>query len=165
MLAGLPATMIYFDVEPFAPNSFSLLPSHLNGVTPPPAGSPNYFMEVEAPELDPFFPTDRLQVWKFHVDFLIPANSTFSGPTVLPTAAFDPLICGANPFNQPCIPQPGTARLLDALADRLMFRLNYWNFGDREALVVNHTVDATGAGRAGVRWYELRVNSGTPSIF
>jgi hypothetical protein len=37
-----------------------------------------------------------------------------------------------------------------------MFRLQYRNFGDYEAMVTNHTVDVDGADRAGVRWYELR---------
>jgi hypothetical protein len=37
-----------------------------------------------------------------------------------------------------------------------MWRVQYRNFGTRETLVVNHTVDANGADRAGIRWYELR---------
>ncbi|HET7376390.1 MAG TPA: carboxypeptidase regulatory-like domain-containing protein, partial [Anaerolineae bacterium] len=45
---------------------------------------------------------------------------------------------------------------LDGVADRLMYRLTYRNFGDHEALVVNHTVRADGTDRAGVRWYEVR---------
>jgi hypothetical protein len=53
---------------------------------------------------------------------------------------------------------------LDAIGDRLMYRLAYRNFGDHESLVVNHTVDA-GAGRAGVRWYEIRDPGGAPAIY
>src|SRR5262249_12247124 len=53
-----------------------------------------------------------------------------------------------------CIPQAGTTQQLDSLADRMMYRLAYRNFGDHEALVVNHSVTA-GSG-VGVRWYELR---------
>ena len=41
-----------------------------------------------------------------------------------------------------CIPQSGTTQQLDSLADRLMFRLAYRNFGDHESLVVNHSVTA-----------------------
>jgi hypothetical protein len=47
----------------------------------------------------------------------------------------------------------GTTNQLDSLADRLMYRLSYRNFGDREALVINHSV-TSGSG-VGVRWYEL----------
>jgi len=35
-----------------------------------------------------------------------------------------------------------------------MYRLAYRNFGDHEAVVVNHSVDAGSS--VGVRWYELR---------
>ena len=45
---------------------------------------------------------------------------------------------------------------LDTLNDRLMYRMAYRNFGDHQAIVVNHSVDADGADHAGVRWYELR---------
>jgi hypothetical protein len=64
-----------------------------------------------------------------------------------------------------CIPQPGTSTKIDAIADRLMYRLQYRNFGDHESLVTNHTVDANGADRGGVRWYEVRNPTGTPSIY
>ena len=59
-----------------------------------------------------------------------------------------------------CIPQPGTSVKLDTLNDRLMYRMAYRNFGDHEAMVVNHSVDADGADHAGVRWYELRKTLG-----
>ena len=45
-----------------------------------------------------------------------------------------------------------------------MFRLAYRNFGDHEALVVNHTVDAS-SGQAGVRWYEVRDPGGAPVLY
>jgi hypothetical protein len=68
-----------------------------------------------------------------------------------------------------CIPQPGTSQKLDSLADRLMYRLAYRNFGSYESLVVNHSV-AVGSGRSktqtvGVRWYELRNPNATPTVF
>jgi hypothetical protein len=44
-----------------------------------------------------------------------------------------------------------------------MYRLVYRNFGDHESLVVSHTV-AAGAGAA-IRWYELRIANGKPSVF
>jgi hypothetical protein len=56
-----------------------------------------------------------------------------------------------------CIPQPGTSTQLDSLGDRLMYRLAYRNFGDHDALVVNHSV--TAGASVGVRWYELRSNA------
>ena len=44
-----------------------------------------------------------------------------------------------------------------------MNRLEYRNFGDHEALVVNHSV-STGSS-VGVRWYEVRNPSTTPTVF
>jgi hypothetical protein len=44
-----------------------------------------------------------------------------------------------------------------------MYRVSYRNFGDHEALLANHSVNA--GGHAGVRWYELRGPGSTPSIY
>jgi len=49
-----------------------------------------------------------------------------------------------------------------------MYRLAYRNFGDHEALVVNHSVKVSGNNQnqvVGVRWYELRNPNGTPQVF
>src|SRR5262249_54240674 len=54
-----------------------------------------------------------------------------------------------------CIPQPGTSVGLDSLADRLMNRASYRNFGGRQSIVLNHSVDVNGADHAGIRWYRL----------
>ena len=75
------------------------------------------------------------RVYHFHVGFAIPANSTL---TLIRLVA-----CGGLRVStlRPCVPQlgcPGTS--LDNLADRLMFRLAYRNFGDHESLVGNFTV-------------------------
>ena len=146
MLAGNPATQICFQLS----SSFGgLLPSDLDGATAPPAGSPNFYLN---------FGSNSLNLWTFHADFANPANSTFTGPTNIPVAAFSPA-CGGGT----CIPQSGTSQQLDSLADRLMYRLAYRNFGDHESLVVNHSV--TAGSSVGVRWYELRSPNGTPTVF
>jgi len=149
MLAGQAATQQCVQLS----SSFGgLLPSDLDGATPPPAGSPNYYVA---------FGANVLQLWKFHVDWTTPANSTFTGPKNIPVAAFNAACNGGGT----CIPQSGTTQQLDSLADRLMYRLAYRNFGDHESLVVNHSVDA-GSGRVGVRWYELRSpGAASPTVF
>jgi hypothetical protein len=101
------------------------------------------------------FGTSALNLFKFHVDFTNPANSTFTGPTVISVAPFTPL-CGGGT----CVPQPGSTQKLDSLADRLMYRLSYRNFPSHESLVVNHSV-AVGTG-GGIRWYEIQ-NPGSAS--
>src|SRR5262249_47821325 len=103
---------------------------------------------------------DQLQIWRFHVDWTNPEASTFTGPVVLPTAPFDSNLCG---YSHNCLPQRGTSRKVDAIADRLMYRLQYRNFVDHETLVVNHTVDV-GGDHAGIRWYEVRDPGGAAII-
>ena len=57
-----------------------------------------------------------------------------------------------------------SSNYLDNLADRLMFRLAYRNFGDHESLVGNWTVKSNNI--AGVRWFELRgVTAGPVTTF
>ena len=149
MLAGNPATQICFQTS----NAYGgLLPSDLDGSTPPPAGSPNAFVAFGNNSAS-------LDIWKFHTDFTTPANSTFTGPTSVPAPAFSAACSGGGA----CIPQSGTTQLLDSLADRLMHRLAYRNFGDHESLVLNHSV--TAGSSVGVRWYELRNVSTTPTIY
>ncbi len=47
-----------------------------------------------------------------------------------------------------------------------MYRLAYRNFGDHEAMVVNHAVSTGNKKPSGIRWYELRSpGTGTFSIF
>jgi hypothetical protein len=149
MLAGAAATQQCFQLS----SSFGgVLPSDLDGATAPPAGSPNFMLN---------FGTNSLNLWKFHVDWANSANTTLVGPTSIPVGAFSEACGGSN-----CIPQPGTTQKLDSLGDRLMYRLAYRNFGDHESLVTNHSVAVGGKkGTVGMRWYELRSPSATPTVF
>lgn len=150
MLTGQAATQQCFNTS----SSYGdLLPADLDGSRLPPAGSPEYLVSLGAT-------ADTLAYWKFHVDWTTPANSTFTGPASLAVAAFTGA-CGG--ISGRCIPQAGTAQQLDVLGDRVMQRLAYRNFGDHEALVVNHSV--TAGASTGVRWYELRAGGGALSIF
>jgi hypothetical protein len=154
MLLGQSAQAVYFDLYGVDPNLGGMLPADLDG--PAPAdGTPNYF--VEADDNGAGFPQDQLQIWQFHVDWTTPGNSTFTQTGILPTAAFDSNMCGGG---RNCIPQQGTSVKLDAIADRMMYRLQYRNFGTYQTMVANHTVDVNSSDRAGIRWYELR-NSGS----
>jgi len=170
MLVGDPtAQMVYFDLFSVNPCFGGQLPSDMDGYLPPP-GSPNYYMEVDDDAWGCFSPpTDSLRLWRFHVDWTNPANSTF-GVNGQPNATLNVASWNSMPCvligSRDCIPQPGvpTTQYLDAIGDRLMYRLQYRNFGTYQALVTNHTVDA-GGGRAGIRWYEIRDPGGTPTIF
>src|SRR4030081_3359901 len=69
MRSGAAATQVCFQLST---SVGGLLPSDLDGSTAPPAGSPNFFLN---------FGTNSLNLWKFHVNFVTPASSTFTGPT------------------------------------------------------------------------------------
>ncbi len=146
MMTGAAATGVCFQQ---ASTIEGILPSDLDGATPPPAGSPNYYVN---------FAGNALDFWKFHVDFVTPASSTFTGPTSLAVAPFS-ILCGTG---RTCVPQTGTTQLLDSLGDRMMYRLAYRNLGDHEALVANHSIKAGSS--SGVRWYEIR-NPAAPVIY
>ena len=148
MLAGAAATAQLFHLSLLYGG---LLPSTLDGKTLPPAGAPNYFLALND--------SSSLALWKFQVDFANSANSTLTGPITIPVAGYTELCNGGT-----CVPQAGTTQQLDSLADRVMYRLAYRNFGDHEALVVNHSVAPT-AGGGGVRWYEIRSPGGTPTAY
>ncbi len=166
MLAGDPtASYIYFDIENGNVNVGGVLPSDLDGLTPPPAGTPNYFAYFTADEFgDPAHPFDSLRIYEFKPNFATPASSTFTERADSPVAvaAFDPRSpAGRDDIEQP--PPATSGAFLDAIMDRLMFRLAYRNFGSHESLVVTHTVNVSGVSpttpanmRAGVRYYELR---------
>ena len=148
MLQGLTATF-QTTANALGNTAAGFLPADLDGSTLPPAGAPNYFLGFGNPM--PFY--------EFHVDWAVPANTTFTNPTSVANAPFTRL-CPT----QSCVPQPGTAVGLDGLGDRGMFRLAYRNFGTHQSLVGNFSVDA-GGGQAGVRWYEIRNPGAGATLF
>jgi hypothetical protein len=160
MLAGDPnAPMILIDLYPVNPLFAHLLPADLDG-TPPPAGTPGFFVAVDNSALNPGLGADALRVWEFRPDFSQPASSTFGlGGTpnyTLAVSAFSVLPCVQN-IASDCIPQPGfLTPKLDSLGDRAMYRAAFRTVGGQQSLVVNHTVLADGTDRSGSRWYELR---------
>ncbi|MSO95146.1 MAG: hypothetical protein EXQ81_05050 [Thermoleophilia bacterium] len=148
MLAGLAATQQCFSTSTVYGG---LLPADLDSAAAPPSGAPNVQVALGTT-------STSLAYWKFHVDWVTPANTTFTGPTSLAVASYTPARNGGT-----CIPQSGTTTKLDTLGDRLMFRLGYRNFGDHESLVVSHAV--TAGSSVGVRWYELRLSGQNPTVY
>ena len=147
MLEGLDATQVCFRPQP---NTGLLLPADLDGLTPPPDGSPNFMMR--------FSGSSNLQLFRFHVDFGDPSQSSLEGPIDIPVAPFTRLSGG--------VPQPDTANGLDSLSVFPMFRLAYRNFGDNEheSLMFNHSVRGSSGG-GGVRWYEIQDPNGSPFVY
>jgi hypothetical protein len=151
MLLGNPATAICFQR---GAGDYAMLPADLDGATPPPVGSPNYEMDLAS--------STKLNLYKFHVDFVVPSNSTFTGPTTLTVTSYT----DACATTGSCIVEPSPGEKLDALGDRLMYRLAYRNLGTFESMVANHSIKASGTGKApaAVRWYEVRSPGSSPVI-
>src|SRR5687768_1817148 len=141
MLAGLPTTFITPGITG-GPLEETFLPADLDGHTLPPAGAPATFVQWPG--------AGSYRVFHFRADFVTPANSSFSLFDSPPAAGFTQLC----PFTRSCVPQAGTTSRLDAVADRLMFRVTYRNFGTHESVVGNYTVSSDSV--AGIRWFELR---------
>jgi hypothetical protein len=148
MLQGLAAQTIYFNLFGVNTNYSGAIPSDLDGPVLPPAGAPNVFVAMDDDSFG-WTPIDRLSLWKFHVDWTTPSNSTFGvagdPDEVIDLSAaglgFDSDMCG---YKTSCIPQLGTTVKIDALSDRLMYRVVYRRWPDHESLTLNHTVDRTG---------------------
>ena len=146
MLSGTTAQTVCF-ARPAG--ELTSLPSDRDGTTAPPSGEPNFYLGWPAS-------TNSLHMFKFHVDFTTPGNSTFTGPTSIAVAPF-----GAS---QTFVPQLGTSQTLTSDMGIMKNRLTYRNFGSHESLVTCHTVDG-GSGGSAVRWYEIRSPNTTPKVF
>ena len=129
-----------------------ILPADLDGSTLPPANAPATFVRWPG--------AGAYQTYHYHADWTTPGNSTFT-TFASPVAAGFTELC---PLTRSCVPQLGSSSNLDAIADRLMFRLTYRNFGDHESVVGNFTVNSGGV--AGIRWFELRgVTVGPETVY
>jgi hypothetical protein len=167
MLVGAKAKFVYFNLLSVNANFGGALPADLDGPRLPPAGAPNPFVEMDDNAFG-WTPIDRFSIWNFHVDWVTLLNSTF-GQNGQPDQVVDIGAAGF-PFDSNlcnwgnCVPIPG-GRTVDTLADRLMYRNAYRNYGDHEALALSHSVDVNSLDRAGVRWYEMRKTGGPWSIW
>jgi hypothetical protein len=151
MLAGSKAATAQCFTTGSANTNYVLEPADLDGVTPPPTGSPNYLLSLNVNSLD---------FYKFHVDWITPSHSVLTGPIKIPVTRFTNGCNGGY-----CVPQLGTTNLLDAVGERLMWRLAYRNFGNHESLIVNHAINNSNGTSVGIRWYEIRSPGTTPSIY
>jgi hypothetical protein len=157
MLVGAPAGLQFINV---GATYGGALPSDLDSLTPPPSGAPNVVIAPGSPELDGTG-SDVLHLWSATATWGGTPTFTVTGPNDISTAAFDAQVC--TNFARACVPEPAPATAadyVDAISDRLMYRIGYRHFADHETLVLNHTVKG-GSGQASPRWYELRL-SGLP---
>jgi hypothetical protein len=175
MITGDPtASLIYFnlDLNSHPEGIFGILSSGLDGLTPPPVGTPATFIYPTADEFGD--PGDALRLFDFHVDFSVPGNSTFTerAESPLAVAAWDPRDSGTRrDVEQP--PPATSANAVDAISGQLMFRLPARMISGELSYTLNVTVNVGGVTpmdaatfQAGIRWIQLHRNlaTGTFSI-
>ncbi|HKD20136.1 MAG TPA: carboxypeptidase regulatory-like domain-containing protein [Thermoanaerobaculia bacterium] len=166
ILAGNPSpTILTVNVGTNYPNLDGLLAANLSpgNLGPPaarPAGgavpaqtAPETLFAFSNPGLDG--DPSAVKIFQFHVDFVNPGNSTFTGAVDVPINNYTP--------TEGSITQPSPGGTLEDLP-WIMYKADYRNFGDHEGVVLTHTADE-GGGVIGVNWYEVRDPRGTPTIF
>ena len=145
-------------------DAYSLVPATFRTGLPPPAGTPEYFLAVDSPAAAGVSQT-QVHAWRFHVDFVTPANSTFGlganhalNANITVNAFVDAFTTTTS-----IVPQNGTTRLLDTLGDKLMTPLVYQNRAGTESLWASQTVNNNqgGTGPTAIRWYQFDVTGGT----
>ncbi|MFN2166592.1 MAG: hypothetical protein ACK2U9_10085, partial [Anaerolineae bacterium] len=169
MLAGNPATYQSFNIGTLPGFGFQLtLPATVEGIAPP-AGAPAIFMQPVDTEVHSGYtcspePCDLMDMWAFHVDWAVPANSSVTALPDVKIAEFDHTLCGTG-SDWSCMPQPGTSQQLDPIREPIHFPLQYRNWGSYETLVGCFAEDVDGTDRAAVHWFEMRRESGVWSMY
>jgi len=158
MLNGNPAAFQRPSSEFTSGHDVIAIPSDVTG-PPPPAGSPNFFVR-------PYDGTlygdgsPRIEIFEFHTDWGVPANTTFGSLQTLTPAAFRSDICNGSGLSQYCVPQPPSTSATKLDTSGSIWQggpIQYRNFGDHETLVFSHVVNLNdGSNVAAIRWYELR---------
>ncbi len=163
MISGGAANAIGFNITPAnLGDQYSLLPGTFRTGSSPPAGQPEWVMNINA-SVSGGAVENQVFVRRFHVDFATPANSTFGAGA---THAADGTITVNNfveAFTTVTKIMPNgtstTSGYLDGLADKLMYPLIYQNLLGAESIWAVHTVNnnQNSTGPAAIRWYQFNV--------
>lgn len=148
------AQMIGFSLPGISTNGF-YSPSGFNAIgtqLPPRGNAPIIYMQDDSWS---GISTDHLKIWNINVDWTTPTNSTISSPQQLNTTAFNAVFNNGSFSN---LQQPNGIKI-DALQATVMFMTNYRRFSNYNSVVLNFVVNTNNAGKAGIRWFELRQTS------
>ncbi len=146
MEAGLPLLPADLQAADTSSSYFTLLPSNVRG-SQPPVNTPNYFVSEDQAG---FF----WDVFKFHVDFAVPANTSLAAPIKVSQASYAAAASS--------VPEPSPGNNADTLADRNMFLNQYSRINTSESLWVQHTVGtASTSTPTGIQWAQIDVSGGT----
>src|ERR1043166_5130411 len=171
MINGGSANTIAFSILPAdLGDQYSLLPATFRAGNPPPAGQPEWFMDVNSSATAGTVET-QVFVRRFHADFTTPANSFFGvGTSHTPDATINVngFVDAFDGTSGTDIVPNGTAtttQYLDTLGDKLMYPLVYQNLGGVESVYASQTVNnnQNGTGPTAIRWYQFNVTGNTIS--
>jgi len=160
MLAGSPSSGMISANLPASPpfganNSLTSAPKTFDcdGALPP-YGTPNYLAFFE--NINSGGASNKIVLYKLATDTTTKVITVTKSDS-LATTAFNAYFSGGNLTD---ISMPGNSNSLDALDGTFNFRIPYMKFTGYNSVVLCNTVN-TGAGIAGIRWYELRQNDTT----
>jgi len=169
MLTGDPTAgfivIPWLDSPNGAGGFFCPMTMYADGILPP-YGSPNYLMYYDDDNWGAGF-TDQLVIDSVSVNWTTKTGS-YGQYQTLPTAPFDSYFTGGTRKD---IDQPGKAGSFDALDGFVSYRIPYMRWNSYNAAVLCYPVNVStnptspsGSGGtiiAGVRWYEIRQDTGT----
>ncbi len=165
MINGGAANTIAFSILPAdLGDQYSLVPATFRAGSPPPAGQPEWFMDINSSAVAGTVET-QVFVRRFHADFVTPGNSFFGvGANHAPDGIItvNGFVDAFDATNGTSIVPNGTAtttQYLDTLGDKLMYPLVYQNLGGVESIWSSHTVNNNqgGTGPTGIRWYQFNM--------
>jgi uncharacterized protein DUF4214 len=169
MINGGPANTIAFSILPAdLGDQYSLVPASFRFGSNPPAGQPEWFMDVNSSAVAGTV-ENQVFVRRFHADFVTPASSTFGvGATHTPDGIItvNGFVDAFDATSGTAIVPNGTAtttQYLDTLGDKLMYPLIYQNLGGVESIWSSHTVNNNqgGTGPTAIRWYQFNMTGNT----
>lgn len=129
----------------------SLCPITLSGKTAAKEGTGALFMYFNDDELTrSTSDKDSIGLIGFAVNFANPLASVVRVEKTFAVAPFASEVC----LTRDCASSPAGIGY-DVVSNRIMNKPYYRNFGTRQSIVANHTVDINGKGIAGIRWYEI----------
>ena len=170
MINGGSVNAIGFTIAPAdLGDQYSLVPASFRTGNPPPAGQPEWFMDVNSSAVAGTI-ENQVFVRRFHVDFVTPGNSTFGVGTahapdgIITVNGFKDAF-SATTSNLAPNGTATTAQWLDTLGDKIMYPLIYQNRGGIESIYADQTIllasDATLTGPTAIRWYQFNMTGNT----
>ena len=101
---------------------------------------------------------DFVEIFEAHPDYEVGGVGSIQGPIRVPIADIDLNLCTDS---DTCVPMQGSALHLET-HKLVLSNLLFYDFGNHQSIVGSFAVDADGANKAGVHWFELkRINDGS----